>query len=166
MRTYRCRGSMTGRGSFHRQATRNAARQVLATSGSCTFSSRPACFTSRALTGSPGSRARMHARVSDLAESSGRLRFRAHRCCLPQLRNCVGTLIFRTFRGSMAGLHVPLSTLHMQPCDCPRMTRSQVGSLLLTCATLTFATPRQFIPAHSRMFSRLATAREMAASTS
>jgi hypothetical protein len=49
----------------------------------------------------------------------------------------------------MAGLHVPLSTLHVQPCDCPRMTRGQVGSLLLTCATLTFATPRRFIPAHS-----------------
>ncbi len=64
---------------------------------------------------------------------------------------------FRTFRGSMAGLHVPLSTLHVQPCDCPRMTRGQVGSLLLTCATLTFATPRRFIPAHSpfvRKFSR------------
>ena len=28
----------------------------------------------------------MHARVSDLAESSGRLRFRAHRYGLPQLR--------------------------------------------------------------------------------
>jgi len=49
----------------------------------------------------------------------------------------------------MAGLHVPLSTLHVQPYDCPRMTRGQVGSLLLTCATLTFATPRRFIPAHS-----------------
>jgi hypothetical protein len=51
----------------------------------------------------------------------------------------------------MAGLHVPLSTLHVQPRDCPRMTRGQVGSLLLTCATLTFATPRRFIPAHSHV---------------
>jgi hypothetical protein len=62
---------------------------------------------------------------------------------------------FRTFRGSMAGLHVPLSTLHAQPCDCPRMTRGQVGSLLLTCATLTFATPRRFIPAHSPVVPQL-----------
>ena len=37
---------------------------------------------------------------------------------------------FRTFRGSMAGLHVPLSTLHVQPCDYPRMTRGQVVRLL------------------------------------
>jgi hypothetical protein len=58
---------------------------------------------------------------------------------------------FRTFRGSMAGLHVPLSTLHVQPCDCPRMTRGQVGSLRLTCTTLSFATPRRFIPAHSQV---------------
>src|ERR1700722_7254520 len=49
----------------------------------------------------------------------------------------------------MAGLHVPLSTLHVPPCDCPRMTRGQVGSLRLTCTTLAFATSRRFIPAHS-----------------
>ena len=53
------------------------------------------------------------------------------------------------FRGSVACLHVPLSTLHAQPRDCERMTRGQVGSLGLTCTALSSATPRRFIPAHS-----------------
>ena len=44
-----------------------------------------------------------------------------------------------------------LSTLHVQPCDYPRMTRGQVGSLRLTCTTLAFATSRRFIPAHSKV---------------
>src|ERR1700739_3350549 len=55
------------------------------------------------------------------------------------------------FYGSIPCLHVPLSTLHVQPCDCPRMTRGQVGSLRLTCTTLAFATLRRFIPAHSNL---------------
>ena len=33
----------------------------------------------------------------------------------------------------------PLSTLRAQPRDCGRMTRGQVGSLGLTCTTLSFA---------------------------
>ena len=53
--------------------------------------------------------------------------------------NSVGTLISDHFHGSIPCLHVPLSTLHVQPCDCPRMTRGQVGSLRLTCTTLAFA---------------------------
>src|SRR5213082_2572985 len=44
----------------------------------------------------------------------------------------------------------PPSTLRVQPCDCPRMTRGQVGALRLTCTTLAFATSRRFIPAHSK----------------
>jgi hypothetical protein len=35
------------------------------------------------------------------------------------------------FRGSMAGLHLPLSTLRVMPRDIPRMTRGQCGSLRL-----------------------------------
>src|SRR5216683_1677462 len=49
----------------------------------------------------------------------------------------------------MPSLHVPLSTLRWQPCGRPRMTRGQDGSLLLSCVTLSFSTPRRFIPAHS-----------------
>src|SRR2546430_13254503 len=63
--------------------------------------------------------------------------------------NSVGALISDHFHGSIPCLHVPLSTLRVQPCDCPRMTRGQVGSLRLTCTTLAFATSRRFIPAHS-----------------
>jgi hypothetical protein len=36
---------------------------------------------------------------------------------------------FLTYRGSIPRLHVLLSTLHFQPCDCKRMTRSRCGSL-------------------------------------
>ncbi|MDZ7813665.1 MAG: helix-turn-helix domain-containing protein [Ideonella sp.] len=36
----------------------------------------------------------------------------------------------------MAGLHVPLSTLHVVPRDRPRMTRGQHGSLYLCCEGL------------------------------
>jgi hypothetical protein len=37
----------------------------------------------------------------------------------------------RPLRGSMAGLHTPLSTLDVRPRDRPRMTRGRCGSLLL-----------------------------------
>src|SRR5467141_698431 len=74
----------------------------------------------------------------------------SHSSMLPSAHwNSVGTLISDHFHGSIPCLHVPLSTLHVQPCDCPRMTRGQVGSLRLTCTTLAFATSRRFIPAHS-----------------
>src|SRR6185369_6955680 len=46
-------------------------------------------------------------------------------------------------------LPVPLSTLHDQLYGCPRMTRGQGGSLLLSCKTLSFSTPCRFIPALS-----------------
>jgi hypothetical protein len=42
-----------------------------------------------------------------------------------------------------------LSTLRWQPCGCPRMTRGRDGSLRLSFMTLSFTTPRRFIPAHS-----------------
>src|SRR5215471_19061321 len=40
----------------------------------------------------------------------------------------------------------PYPTLRVQPHDCPRMARGQDGSLRLSCMTLTFTTPRRFIP--------------------
>src|SRR6266446_2540894 len=74
----------------------------------------------------------------------------SHSSVLPSAQwNSVGALISDPFHGPKPCLHVPLSTLHVQPCDCPRMTRGQVGSLRLTCTTLAFATSRRFIPAHS-----------------
>jgi hypothetical protein len=73
----------------------------------------------------------------------------SHSSVLPSTRwNGVGALISDLFRGSIT-LPACLSTLHVQPCDYPHMTRGQVGSLRLTCTTLSFATSRRFIPAHS-----------------
>ena len=70
-----------------------------------------------------------HARVSDDAGSTRCSRWRTWSYCL---------LLSRkhghpegVFRRSMAGLHVPLSTLHAQPRGRPRMTRGRCGSLLL-----------------------------------
>ena len=52
------------------------------------------------------------------------------------------------FRGSIPRLHVPLSTLRVQPYDWPRMTRGRCGSLRLRRTALPSAPPRRFIPAH------------------
>ena len=55
---------------------------------------------------------------------------------------------FQIFRGSIPRLHVPLSTLRVQPHDCPRMTRGRCGPLGLHRTALASAPPRRFIPAH------------------
>ena len=52
------------------------------------------------------------------------------------------------FRGSIPGLHVPLSTLRRCPHGQRRMTRGRCGPLTLQRMTLSFTTPRRFIPAH------------------
>ncbi len=53
------------------------------------------------------------------------------------------------FRGSMAGLSFPLSTLRCPPRDEQRMTRGQDGSLLLSCIGLSPTITCQFVLAHS-----------------
>jgi hypothetical protein len=52
------------------------------------------------------------------------------------------------FRGSMAGLHVPLSTLHPRRYRRTYMTRGQCGSLFLHCIRLSLITPCRLLPAH------------------
>src|ERR1700687_1224250 len=84
---------------------------------------------------------------SDCAESSGNSRWRFHRYGLPS-RWTTSAPRLHLFRSSMSSLHVLLSTLRAPPCDWPRMTRSQDGSLRLSCVTLSFPTPHRFIPAH------------------
>ncbi len=64
----------------------------------------------------------------------------------------VGVPEFGPFRGSIPDLHVPLSTLRTDPCGPSRMTRGRCGSLRLHRATLAFAAPRRFIPAHGDPF--------------
>jgi hypothetical protein len=55
--------------------------------------------------------------------------------------NGVGVPGLKTFRGSMAGLPAPLSTLRPRPRGQRRMTRGQRGSLLLRCRGLSPPTP-------------------------
>jgi len=76
-----------------------------------------------------------HARVSDHAESPKHLRERTWSCCLllSEQHQHPG---LDSYRGSMAGLCVPLSTLHAVPHDTPCMTRGQYESLLLYCLGL------------------------------
>src|SRR5437870_1238289 len=52
------------------------------------------------------------------------------------------------FRGSIPGLHAPLSTLHPRPYARRYMTRGQCGALLLHCMKLSFTTPCRLLPAH------------------
>jgi len=85
--------------------------------------------------------------VSDCAEPFGSLRWRFHRYGLPS-RWTTSAFQIHLFRSSISRLHVPLSTLRVQPYDWPRMTRGQDGSLCLSCVTLSFTAPRRFIPAH------------------
>ena len=66
-------------------------------------------------------------------------------------QNGVGTPELGDYRGSMAGLYVPLSTLHVTPHDAPRMTRGQPDLLGLCCEGLAPFTPCRFVPAHSEI---------------
>src|SRR5262249_52212388 len=52
------------------------------------------------------------------------------------------------FRGSIPGLYVPLSTLHLRPWGRQCMTRSRCGPLILHRMKLSFTTPCRFLPAH------------------
>src|SRR5574337_417727 len=62
-----------------------------------------------------------HARVCDHAGPSEHLRSRAQTCCLPLFEQRRRPKL-QLFRGSMAGLCVPLSTLRAAPHDTLRMT--------------------------------------------
>src|SRR5712692_2617362 len=100
----------------------------------------------RANTGPPGSRARCFRTCSgsltardpatsrDIDAPGGAFRF------LLQRQRPGGN----SFRGSIPGPHVPLSTLRRRPCGRLRMTRGRRGSLSLQRMTLSFTTPRRF----------------------
>jgi|RhiMethySRZTD1v2_1073278.scaffolds.fasta_scaffold70484_5 hypothetical protein len=82
-------------------------------------------------------------RVSDRVEPSDNSQL-ALSWVLPSAKdNSVGAPDFR-FRGSMAGLRLPLSTLRRRPRGRRRMTRGQGGSLLLSCIELASTILRQF----------------------
>src|SRR6266849_2982187 len=143
---YRCSGTssvLRDRPTPHRRARW--------TSGSRPSPTGPSHLPRRASMGSPGSCAwSFHTCLgSQTARSPADAgEWRIRRCCLPPC-GTTSALRSRLFRSSIPSLHVPLSTLRRQPCGSPRMTRGQDGSLLLSCVTLSFTTPRRFIPAHS-----------------
>ncbi len=53
-----------------------------------------------------------------------------------------------SFRGSIPGPHVPLSTLRAHSCPNARMTRGQYGLLLLYCKRLSLSIIHRWAPAH------------------
>ena len=82
----------------------------------------------------------MHARFFDHAGSPKCLRWRSWTYCLPlhrQRRHPESVF----YRGSMAGLHVPLPTLRRHPHGCLRTARGRCGSLLLHRGGLAPPTP-------------------------
>jgi hypothetical protein len=83
-----------------------------------------------------------HARVCDRAEPSGCSRWRIRSSCLP-LRSKRQRLGVCFFRGSMAGLCVPLPTLRLCPYGQRRTARGRCGSLLLHRSGLAPPTPRR-----------------------
>ena len=72
----------------------------------------------------------------------------AHRVAFRYVHS-VGSLEQEAFHGSIAGPHVPLSTLRSGPCGPQRMTRGRCGSLYLHRMTLSFTTRHRFSSALS-----------------
>src|SRR6266567_4462582 len=88
----------------------------------------------------PAQGACVHARFFDHAGSPKCLRWRPWTYCLPlhrQRRHPESVF----YRGSMAGLHVPLPTLRRHPHGCLRTARGRCGSLLLHRSGLPPPTP-------------------------
>src|SRR5262249_3661570 len=87
----------------------------------------------------------MH-RVSDRAGLASGSRYR-HLEMLPSASAYGVGARESCFRGSIPGLHVPLSTLPPGPCGPADMTRGHRGSLALRCRTPPFLASCRFIPA-------------------
>jgi hypothetical protein len=90
----------------------------------------------------PVQRACVHARFSDHAGLAKGSRWRSWTYCLPLHRQCrhPGSVFYR---GSMAGLLVPLPTLRRHPRGCLRTAWGRCGSLLLHRSGLAPPTPRR-----------------------
>ena len=88
--------------------------------------------------------------VCDRAGSRGASRYRRPGCGLPHPPTASAPQS-NSFRGSIPGPHVPLSTLHPRPRGRRCMTRGRRGSLTLRRMTLPFTTPCRFVPAQRRI---------------
>jgi len=94
---------------------------------------------------SPGSRARsVHTCQVLRPRRVGRALALSRPSMLPSANGTASAPGIRTYRGSMAGLCVPLSTLRAAPRGAPRMTRGQHDSLRLCCQGLAPLTPCRF----------------------
>ena len=90
--------------------------------------------------------------VPGVCDRAGSVRLSPYRCapcCLLLTSTVSAPWNQEPFHGSMAGPHVPLSTLRSGPCGPQRMTRGRCGSLHLHRMTLSFTTPRRFSSALS-----------------
>lgn len=86
---------------------------------------------------SPGSRARSVRACQGLRPRRvAQALAMARPCVLPSADRTASAPGSNFLRGSMAGLHVPLSTLRRAPHDAQRMTRGQHGSQYLCCEGL------------------------------
>ncbi len=120
----------------------------------------PSGFTARTMnhhpwpeTGSPGSRISNFRTCTGSTTTRGRKTFLqiTNDSMLPSgpktplaPRSCF------SFRGSIPGPHVPLSTLRAHGYPNARMTRGQYGLLLLYCKRLSLSVTHRFTPAHRR----------------
>lgn len=82
-------------------------------------------------------------RVLDHARPKYTLRYRCILFCLP-IGLTSSTPRILSFRGSIPGPHVPLSTLRLQLCSCNRMTRGRCGALILHRMELSSTTSCRF----------------------
>ena len=105
---------------------------------------------------SPGSRTRSVRACQGLRPRRvARALAMARPCVLPSADRTASAPGSNFLRGSMAGLHVPLSTLRVAPRDATRMTRGQHGSLHLCCEGLAPLAPCRSPGAPDSNLSRL-----------
>jgi hypothetical protein len=111
------------------------------------FSTRPAAFRPRVATGSLGSRAwSFYACVgSSTPQGAAHSRLSCTTLLSSVLADTVGSLIGR-FRSSIPSPHMPLSNASSAASRSPSHGSGSGWSLLLSCVTLSFTTPRRFIP--------------------
>ena len=97
----------------------------------------------------------MHAWGLRLRRAAPHSRFRTSRCCLPICLTSSASLNLAISELTTSGYPAymclfPTLQVHPLSSRCPHMGRGQDGSLLLSCMTLSFTTPRRFIPTLSR----------------
>ena len=115
------------------------------------FTARTMDHHPRSVTGSPGSRVSNFRTCTGSSDHAGAetLSQVANDSMLPSgPKTPWAPRRFFSFRGSIPGPHVPLSTLRAHGYPNARMTRGQYGLLLLYCKRLSLSVTHRFVPAH------------------